>query len=133
MVSTLARSTRPLIFPPFLIYRNLGLSTVILNILFILVISLLFSSLCSVITECSEPLELALQRQWLDLRLCTKLTNQSALAVLNKINQSLTSRTFLASDKLTLVDILWALSLIPVMVSLTIEMFKAMIASCFCN
>ncbi|XP_067937706.1 eukaryotic translation elongation factor 1 epsilon-1-like [Watersipora subatra] len=70
------------------------------------------------IHTCRSAVELALQRQWLELRLCSRIAPQSSAVILTNLNQSLSSRTFLASNKLTLVDVLWAFSVAPCLASL---------------
>jgi len=64
---------------------------------------------------CTEDTELALECQWVQTRLCTRLDSQST-TIMAKVNKSLKNRTFLASNEISLVDVIWALSLAPHMV-----------------
>lgn len=67
---------------------------------------------------CTSAEEQALERQWLELRLKTTLTTHTSGNSFITINDALKNRTFLASNELTLVDILWVFSLAPYFVSL---------------
>ncbi|KAF6032111.1 hypothetical protein EB796_009611 [Bugula neritina] len=79
--------------------------------------SFLKSSLSS-IHRCTEATELALECQWVQTRLCTRLDSQST-TIMAKVDKSLKNRTFLASNEISLVDVIWALSLAPHMENLT--------------
>ena len=74
--------------------------------------------------ECEGPLEKMLEHQWLEKWVCTQ--NMSSSAILNLLNSSLTNRTFLVSNHITICDVLWALSVKNAMVSALIFCIKVL-------